>query len=65
MGSVNIKHALDIRRNLQGIAPPTSGEHKLGDIVWNSQPSPGGYAGWICVVAGTPGTWKGFGLIAL
>jgi hypothetical protein len=34
-----------------------------GDIIWNSEPAAGGYAGWVCVAAGTPGTWKGFGAI--
>lgn len=46
-----------------GTAAPTTGVWKRGDKVWNSTPSAAGYIGWICVVAGTPGTWKGFGLI--
>lgn len=43
---------------------PTTGTYSLGDIVYNSNPSAGGYLGWVCIEAGTPGTWKGFGLIA-
>jgi len=43
---------------------PTSGSYRLGDIVWNSQPKPTGYVGWICTKAGTPGLWKTFGQIA-
>lgn len=35
----------------------------LGDRVWNQTPTAGGYIGWVCVTAGTPGTWKGFGVI--
>lgn len=35
----------------------------VGDIVYNSNPTAGSYVGWVCVTAGTPGTWKGFGLI--
>ncbi|HDR4702404.1 BppU family phage baseplate upper protein [Bacillus paranthracis] len=46
-------------------APPATGMGKwnVGEVVWNSAPAAGGYMGWICTVAGTPGTWKGFGLI--
>ena len=39
----------------------TTGE--VGDVVYNSAPTAGGYIGWVCVVAGTPGTWKRFGQI--
>jgi hypothetical protein len=46
-----------------GIAAPSSGTWATGDIVWNTSPTAGGYAGWICTSGGTPGTWKGFGLI--
>ena len=35
----------------------------IGDKIYDSTPTAGGYTGWICVTAGTPGTWKGFGLI--
>lgn len=44
-------------------AAPTTGDHVAGDWVKNSAPSAGGYFGWICVTSGTPGTWKGFGVI--
>ncbi|WP_440961275.1 glycosyl hydrolase family 28-related protein [Paenibacillus nitricinens] len=37
---------------------PTSGTWVKGDIVWNSSPSAGGYAAWICITAGAPGVWK-------
>jgi hypothetical protein len=47
----------------QGNAPPTGGTYRLGDRVLNTEPAPGGYVGWVCTEAGTPGTWKGFGLI--
>ena len=46
-----------------GTAIPTTGAWLKGDIVYNINPSAAGYVGWICVTAGTPGTWKGFGLI--
>lgn len=44
-------------------AAPTTGAWLRGDRVYNSTPSAGGYLGWVCVTAGTPGTWKGFGSI--
>jgi hypothetical protein len=47
-----------------GSAEPTVGEYKKGDIVWNTDPKPTGYVGWICVREGTPGDWKPFGQIA-
>ncbi|OQY76149.1 MAG: hypothetical protein B6D44_00150 [Ignavibacteriales bacterium UTCHB2] len=42
---------------------PTTGTWKLGDIVYNSNVEKGGYLGWTCTEAGTPGTWKQFGVI--
>ena len=49
--------------NIQGNAIPTAGTFNKGDIVYNTNPTPNSYVGWICTTAGTPGTWKGFGLI--
>ena len=43
---------------------PTAGAYNKGDIVWNTNPTIGGYVGWICTVEGTPGQWRPFGLIA-
>lgn len=43
---------------------PTNGSYVKGDIVWNTDPKPTGYVGWICTRTGTPGTWKPFGQIA-
>lgn len=40
---------------------PTTGTWARGDICWNTTPSAGGAVGWVCVTAGTPGTWKIFG----
>ena len=34
-----------------------------GDIVYNTGAAAGGKVGWVCVTAGTPGTWKAFGAI--
>lgn len=45
-------------------AAPTTGTWNIGDTVKNSAPAEAGGAGskyviigWICTVAGTPGTW--------
>jgi hypothetical protein len=38
-------------------AAPTTGTWKVGDRVFNSNPSVGQPKGWICTVAGSPGTW--------
>jgi len=46
-----------------GSAAPTGGTHAAGEIVFNNAPSAGGKVGWVCTTAGTPGTWKAFGVI--
>jgi hypothetical protein len=43
---------------------PTTGTWTAGTVIYNSAPTSGGYIGWVCVTAGTPGTWKTFGLIS-
>lgn len=43
---------------------PTSGTYRKGDMVWNDNPQPTGYVGWICVREGSPGEWKQFGQIS-
>lgn len=50
--------------NNASTAAPTTGAYARGDFVQNSQPSELGTAGskyviygWLCVTAGTPGTW--------
>lgn len=56
-GSISAKH--------QAItAAPTTGTWMQGDYVTNSAPAEAGSAaskyvilGWVCTVAGTPGTW--------
>lgn len=42
---------------------PSYGSYNKGDIVWNTDPKPTGYVGWICVRDGTPGEWRPFGQI--
>lgn len=45
-------------------AAPTTDTWARGDIVWNTAPSAGGTPGWVCVTAGTPGTWKAMANVA-
>jgi hypothetical protein len=52
------------RQQTYGSAIPSTGSWGRGAIVWNVSASAGGFAGWICVAAGTPGTWKTFGAIS-
>lgn len=42
---------------LYAAAAPTTGTWRVGDWVRNSAPAVGSPKGWICTVAGTPGTW--------
>lgn len=44
-------------------ALPATGNWKQGDIVYNTNPQPGAFVGWICTTGGSPGTWKAFGAI--
>lgn len=46
-----------------GDKPPSSGSFRQGALWLNDAPALGKFAGWICVVSGTPGTWHGFGRI--
>ena len=48
-----------------GAAAPTTGTWVRGYIRWNSEPVSGENIGWVCVTAGTPGTWFPFGLIGI
>ena len=45
-------------------AAPSTGTWSVGQIVYNTVPASAGYIGWVCTVAGTPGTWNTFGLIS-
>lgn len=46
-----------------GNEAPTDGIWKVGDKVFNDLTVETGAIGWICTVAGEPGTWKAFGII--
>lgn len=47
----------------KGTAPPTDRGWGVGSVIENTAPAAGGYLGWVCVVSGYPGTWKGYGAI--
>ena len=47
-----------------GTGAPVNGISNVGDIVWNDNPQIHSYVGWVCTVAGDPGTWLSFGAIA-
>jgi hypothetical protein len=55
---------IDGKRIQSGTKTPDSGYYKKGDLIWNADPRPSSYVGWICVRDGTPGIWKPFGKIA-
>jgi len=59
-GAVRIQN----RKQESGEESPSQGNYRKGDIVWNTDPKPTGYVGWICVRAGQPGDWKPFGQIS-
>jgi hypothetical protein len=42
---------------------PTSSQWQRGDIVFNTRPDQFHFVGWVCVEAGTPGSWRRFGEI--
>lgn len=41
-------------------APPTDGQWRVGDIVYNTFCCYEDYLGWVCVAAGSPGHWAPF-----
>lgn len=43
---------------------PIYGTWRKGDVVWNQDPDAGEFLGWVCTVAGTPGTWAPFAMPA-
>ena len=43
--------------------PPQEGTYSVGDIVWNTNARVGTGVGWVCLRAGSPGSWYPFGEI--
>lgn len=58
-GPVRINNKIQLSAD----APPRSGTYGVGDIVWNSAPTVGRFVGWVCLKAGSPGSWFPFGEI--
>ena len=48
----------------ESAAAPTTGNWIVGDKSYDTAPAASGTMGWVCVTAGTPGTWKTFGAIS-
>lgn len=58
----NIFHLQLNGKNIKSAsAAPTSDTWAVGDIVVNSAPASGLPTHWVCIEAGTPGTWTGVG----
>lgn len=49
--------------NIKAGGAPAAGTWAVGDIVYSDDPAGDGFIGWVCTVAGTPGTWKTFGAV--
>lgn len=62
----NLQRAIPILTRALGFgsAIPTDGTWQQGDIIFTETPVAGGFIGWTCTAAGTPGTWKTFGAIS-
>jgi hypothetical protein len=71
IGVKNPSEQLEVAGNIKfgnrmfanGNQAPTDGSYQVGDIVWNSKPRSGNFVGWVCISTGSPGSWRGFGLI--
>lgn len=67
-GTIFVYQVMTLQSGLKGFATrtaaPSSGAHVVGEIVFNSDPVAGGFIGWVCVTAGTPGTWKSWGAVS-
>jgi hypothetical protein len=61
--ALHVNGAIKFNNNvhLSDTEAPTSGTYTVGDIVWNSNPQPGRFVGWVCTREGGPGLWSGFG----
>ena len=46
-----------------GYETPAPGWHEKAEIIWNQEPAVGMPIGWVCLLAGDPGTWAHFGII--
>lgn len=53
-----------VRIETEEAAAPTAGQHNVGSICWNTNPSAGGPPGWMCTTTSAPGTWKAMANLA-
>lgn len=58
-GAVRLNNKL----HLSASTTPSAGTFNVGDIVWNDNPRVGQCIGWVCLRAGSPGSWYPFGEI--
>lgn len=63
IGLDKIFHTDGTSRVTYGAAAPSSGAAAVGDRHINTAPAASGNIGWVCVTAGSPGTWKAYGAI--
>lgn len=56
-------NAITSNRVVYGSAAPTNGSWSVGDRMYDTGVTAGGYIGWVCTTAGSPGTWKTFGAV--
>ena len=49
--------------HMYAATPPQEGTYSVGDIIWNTNARVGTGVGWVCLRAGSPGSWYPFGEI--
>ena len=49
---------VDMPQTQTGTAIPATGKWARGARIWSTTPTIGNPPGWVCVTAGTPGTWQ-------
>lgn len=54
---------MQIGGNSSAAPTDTTQNWQVGDVQWNNSPTMGEPAGWVCTVAGYPGTWLDFGAV--
>lgn len=63
--STGLKLGVNLNLIQYASAAPTTGTWSRGDRIYNTAPSAGGFIGWVCVLGGSPGTWKTWGMISM
>lgn len=63
INSITNLRSVPFSKTIKDTAPPIDGTFLVGEKIYNISPAAGGYEGWLCVESGSPGVWKGFGLI--